>query len=376
MKVLITGGAGFIGANAASRFLRRGDDVVVIDNLAGQASALNLQWLRPQGCLTFHNLDVRDADAVTVVIHENSDAGLVLHLASQVAVTTSIADPRLDFEVNVLGTFNLLEAARLARLRAPIIYASTNKVYGQCGDLILDDRNGRGVFLKPRHGISEQRRLDFHSPYGCSKGAADQYVHDYHRIFGLNTVVMRQSCIYGPRQFGREEQGWIAWLMIAAERGQSITIYGDGRQVRDILHVDDLLDAFEAAAQRITTTAGAVYNVGGGPANAVSLLEVLEFIEQRAGAYISYRFAPPRPGDQRAYISDIRRARVQLGWSPRIGWKQGLDGLYKWINANRGHLGVRAENHENAGHVSTCRASRSVETTPGLAAASRSFLRN
>jgi CDP-paratose 2-epimerase len=340
MKVLITGGAGFIGSNAASRFLRRGAEVVVIDNLAGHASAVNLRWLSPQGRLIFHQLDVREADAMAAVIRENTDTDLVLHLASQVAVTSSIADPRLDFEVNVLGTFNLLEAARLAGLRAPIIYASTNKVYGQLADLSFGDSNGRYDFIGLGQGISEERRLDFHSPYGCSKGAADQYVRDYHRIFGLNTVVMRQSCIYGPRQFGREDQGWLAWLMIATQNRKPITIYGDGRQVRDILQVDDLLDAFETAARNIAIAAGSVYNIGGGLANAVSLLKVLDFIEQHTGVRVPHRFAAPRPGDQRIYISDIRRAGVQLGWSPRIGWRSGLSALHDWIAANHGQLAV------------------------------------
>jgi CDP-paratose 2-epimerase len=336
MKVLITGGAGFIGSNAASRFLRRGAEVVVVDNLSGHSSVLNLRWLRPQGRLTFYHLDVREPAAIAALVAENSDADLVLHLASQVAVTSSIADPRLDFEVNAMGTFNLLEAARLAETRAPIIYASTNKVYGQLADLNLDYSDGRGEFIGLPHGISEERRLDFHSPYGCSKGAADQYVRDYHRIFGLKTVVMRQSCIYGPRQFGREDQGWLAWLIIAAKSGQPITIYGDGRQVRDILQVDDLLDAFEAAAQNIAIAAGSVYNIGGGSANAVSLLEALDFIEQQAGVRLPYRFAAQRPGDQRIYVSDLRRAARELGWRPRIGWRKGLIELHKWIVANHG----------------------------------------
>jgi CDP-paratose 2-epimerase len=336
MKVLITGGAGFIGSNAASRFLRRGAEVVVIDNLAGHGSALNLRWLESQGRLTFHHLDVRQAAVLAAVVAQNSEVDLVLHLASQVAVTTSITNPRQDFEVNALGTFNLLEAARLAGLRAPIIYASTNKVYGQLADLDLHDYNGRREFVGLRHGIPEERGLDFHSPYGCSKGAADQYVRDYHRIFGLNTVVLRQSCIYGPRQFGREEQGWLAWLMIAAENRYPITIYGDGRQVRDVLQIDDLLDGFEAVAQNIAIAAGSVYNIGGGPANAVSLLEALDFIERYGAIRIPYRFAPPRPGDQHVYISDIRRAARELGWRPRIGWRRGLIGLYKWIAANHG----------------------------------------
>jgi CDP-paratose 2-epimerase len=335
MKVLITGGAGFIGCNAASRFLCRGAELVIIDNLVSEPSTQNLQWLRSQGRISFYQLDVREAARLASLVAEHSDAGLVLHLASQVAVTSSVADPRLDFEVNALGTFNLLEAARLAGLKAPIIYSSTNKVYGQMPDLELSSSGRRCEYIRQPKGISEDRPLDFHSPYGCSKGAADQYVRDYHRIFGLNTVVLRQSCIYGPRQFGREEQGWLAWLMIAAESGQPITIYGDGRQVRDVLQIEDLLDAFEAAARNIHITAGSVYNIGGGPANAVSLLEVLDFIESHAGVRIRYNFAGPRPGDQRVYVSDIRRARRDLGWYPRIGWKKGLLGLHRWVTATR-----------------------------------------
>jgi CDP-paratose 2-epimerase len=299
--------------------------------------------------LIFHHFDVREAHRMAAVIHTNSDVDLVLHLAAQVAVTSSLCDPRLDFEVNALGTLNLLEAARLAQLQAPIIYASTNKVYGQLADLRLDGFNGRGDFSYPRQGITEAQPLDFHSPYGCSKGAADQYVRDYHRIYGLNTVVMRQSCIYGPRQFGREDQGWLAWLMIAAERRQPITIYGDGRQVRDILHVDDLLDAFEAAARAIATVAGSVYNIGGGPSNAVSLLEVLDFIEQHTGVRVAHRFAAPRPGDQRVYVSDIRQAACQLGWSPRIGWRSGLRELYDWIAENHRQLTAASSAPQESG---------------------------
>jgi CDP-paratose 2-epimerase len=353
MKVLISGGAGFIGSNAASRFLRRGAEVVVIDNLAGHASAVNLRWLRRQGRLTFHRLDVRKADVLGALLRAHSDADLVLHLASQVAVTSSIADPRLDFEVNALGTFNVLEAARLVGLQAPIIYASTNKVYGQLADLNLDEGNGH-EFAVLRQGISEEQRLDFHSPYGCSKGAADQYVRDYHRIFGLNTIVMRQSCIYGPRQFGREEQGWLAWLMSAAARRQAITIYGDGHQVRDLLHVDDLLDAFEAAARNIASAAGRVYNIGGGPANAVSLLEVLEFIEQHTGVRVEYRFDAARAGDQRLYVSDIRRAGRELAWRPHVRWRRGLLELHDWIARHHGELSAAPASPE-------CRAGSSLQ---------------
>lgn len=337
MKVLITGGAGFIGANAASRYLQRGAEVVVIDNLTAPSSAVNLAWLRPQGRLTFHHLDVREAAGIAALVSDNTDVDLVLHLASQVAVTSSIVNPRLDFEVNALGTFNLLEASRLVGLRAPIIYASTNKVYGQLTDLRVVEHEQRCALIDSPHGIAEERHLDFHSPYGCSKGTADQYVRDYHRMFGLNTVVMRQSCIYGPRQFAREDQGWIAWLMIAAVKAQPVTIYGDGRQVRDILQVEDLLDAFESAAKNISLAAGSVYNIGGGAENTVSLLQVLDLIEECTGCPLPYRFAPPRPGDQRVYVSDIRRAGLELGWHPRTGWKQGLIQLYQWIVANHRH---------------------------------------
>lgn len=337
MKALITGGAGFIGCNAASRFLRRGDEVVLIDNLSRKGAAANLNWLWPQGHLTFVNADVRDASRVAAIFREHADASMVLHLAAQVAVTHSLVNPRLDFEVNLLGSLNVLEAARTARIAAPIIYSSTNKVYGQLNDLGISAGDARRSSCLAC-GISEERRLDFHSPYGCSKGAADQYVRDYHRVYGLNTVVMRQSCIYGCRQFGIEDQGWVAWFAIAAASGRTITLYGDGRQVRDILFVDDLLDAFEAAAANIAVAAGSAYNIGGGPDNAVSLLDVIAFIERRNRRPIPRRLAPERTGDQRVYVSDIRRAQHDLGWTPRTGWRTGVDRLCGWVGENLDHL--------------------------------------
>jgi CDP-paratose 2-epimerase len=338
MTVLITGGAGFIGSNAASRFLRRGDDVVMIDNLMRKGARTNLEWLQPQGRLSFYDSDVRDAGTIADIFRKHADASLLLHLAAQVAVTTSIADARLDFEINALGTLNVLEAARAANLRAPIIYSSTNKVYGELTGLELPIHNGDqwdGDFAR---GISEECNLDFHSPYGCSKGAADQYVRDYHRIYGLNTIVMRQSCIYGKRQFGVEDQGWVAWFLIAAERGYPLTIYGDGHQVRDILWVDDLIDAFEAAAANIERTAGRVFNIGGGHQNAVSLLRVLKFIEDRRGEPVRYKLARERPGDQRIYVSDISRAERELKWRPKIDWRTGLDRLYEWVHLHRDEM--------------------------------------
>lgn len=335
MNVLITGGAGFIGANAARRYLERGAAVTVVDDLSRPGAGKNLAWLEGNGNLSFRKLDIRDYPALAAAVAGAGDLDLVLHLAGQVAVTTSVTDPRSDFEVNALGTFNLLEAARAAGVRAPIIFSSTNKVYGGMEDVGVVVRDGRYAYEDLPDGVPECRGLDFHSPYGCSKGAADQYVRDYHRIYGLKTVVFRQSCIYGYRQFGFEDQGWIAWFTIAAQLGKPITVYGDGMQVRDVLFVDDLVDAFDAAAANIDRTAGEVYNIGGGPANVLSLIELLSDIERRLGAPIPAGRDDWRPGDQRVYISDIRKAAADFGWAPRITKSEGLERLYDWVAANR-----------------------------------------
>jgi CDP-paratose 2-epimerase len=339
MKIVITGGAGFIGCNAASRYLKAGHDVVVVDNLSRTGGARNLEWLREQGALTFHQDDIRDAAAMARIFAEHSDAGMVLHLAGQVAVTTSVTDPRGDFEANALGTFNVLEGIRLAGIKAPVIYSSTNKVYGGMEEAKIVERDGRWAYESLPGGVPVEQGLDFHSPYGCSKGAGDQYVRDYHRIYGLNTVVFRQSCIYGYRQFGVEDQGWVAWFMIAAQLGRPITVYGDGKQVRDILFIDDLLDAYDAAAENISTAAGQVYNIGGGPRNVMSLLELLEYLEVRSGEPVPFDWADWRPGDQRVYVSNIHRAQGELNWHPKTDVKHGLDLLYDWIAANKGLFG-------------------------------------
>lgn len=336
MKAVITGGAGFVGCNAASRYLGRGDQVVVIDNLQRAGTASNLKWLEGQGALEFVNADVRDRAAIDAAFLTHRDAALILHLAGQVAVTTSIADPRLDFEINALGTLNVLEAVRRAGIQAPFIYASTNKVYGEMTALGVEQTLRHYAYSDLPHGISEDHGLDFHSPYGCSKGSADQYVRDYHRIYGLNTVVFRQSCIYGTRQFGMEDQGWVAWFIIACELGFPLRIYGDGKQVRDVLYIDDLLDAFDAAAAS-TIAAGRVYNIGGGAGNAISLLDLIEHLEQRLRLNIDYARAPWRPGDQRVYISDIRRAGRELNWQPRVEWRAGVNLVAQWVRANRDH---------------------------------------
>src|SRR5579862_1357593 len=271
MKVIITGGAGFIGSNAAARVLGRGEEAVVFDNLSIPGAQQYLEWLRGRGLKHFLRIDVRDSRDTEMAFASHQDAGLILHLAGQVAVTTSVTDPRSDFEANALGTLNVLEALRLNRMAVPLIYSSTNKVYGGMEDLEVVQRDGRYAYADVPGGISESRGLDFHSPYGCSKGAGDQYVRDYFRIYGIPTVVFRQSCIYGYRQWGMEDQGWVAWFMIASNLGRPITVYGDGRQVRDLLFIEDLLDAYDAAWRHIDTAAGKVYNIGGGPRNVLSL---------------------------------------------------------------------------------------------------------
>ncbi len=336
MKVIITGGAGFIGCNAAERVLRRGDEVVVIDNMSRPGAHQNIEWLLGLGLQNFLPIDLRAADEMEMAFRNHQDADMILHLAGQVAVTTSVSDPRLDFESNALGTFNVLEAIRINHMRAALIYSSTNKVYGGMDDLkVLRDGN-RYAYADLPKGVSEDRALDFHSPYGCSKGAADQYVRDYSRMYGIPTVVFRQSCIYGYRQWGMEDQGWVAWFMIAASLGRPITVFGDGCQVRDLLFIDDLLDAYDAAWRHIDVAAGRVYNIGGGSSNVLSLLDLLTFLERRRENPVSYQLAQWRPGDQRIYVSDIARARKELEWEPKVSCKEGLDRLYDWISRNSG----------------------------------------
>ncbi len=335
MKTIVTGGAGFIGVNAAARYQKRGHRVVVIDNLSRDGVQTNLDWLRSQGPVEFHQVDIRNDAALLATFEKHADADQVLHLAAQVAVTTSVVSPREDFEINALGTFNVLEAMRRSGMSAPLIYSSTNKVYGEMTSVGVQEENGRYAYNSLPSGVSEEHNLDFHSPYGCSKGAADQYVIDYHRIYGLRTLVFRQSCIYGYRQFGVEDQGWVAWFMIASQLGRPITVYGDGKQVRDILFIDDLLDAYDAGFAAADSVAGRAYNIGGGPQNVVSLLDLLAHIESRRKSRLPYSFSDWRPGDQKVFVSDIRRAGAELGWTPKTSCAEGLDLLYDWIEKNR-----------------------------------------
>lgn len=327
-SVLITGGAGFIGSNVAVRFLSRGWSVRILDSFARPGTRANAEWLRSTpGELEVIDGDVCDANTVRAAV---VGASVVLHLAAQTAVTSSVADPLTDFRWNALGTLNVLEAARAIARPPLLIYSSTNKVYGSMDDVLVAERSGRYEYSDLPLGVDETRCLDFHSPYGCSKGAADQYVHDYSRIYGVPTVVFRQSCIYGPRQFGTEDQGWLAHFVLSAIRGKELTIFGDGKQIRDVLDVSDLVDAFFAAILHQETCAGQVYNIGGGPSNTLSLLELVGWIEQRLGRRLRLSYGPWRPGDQRVYVSDISRAERELGWSPVIDVQSGLSRLFDW----------------------------------------------
>jgi len=335
-KYLITGGAGFIGSNYVNRLLERGEDVVVYDNLSRAGAPRNLDWLRQRhGADSFQlaHADIRDAATLTSTA---KDADIIVHLAGQVAVTTSVTHPREDFEINALGTFNVVEATRLSGRDPILLSASTNKVYGEMEDVSLAEKETRWEYASLKHGCPEAQPLDFHSPYGCSKGAGDQYVRDYARIYGLRSVVLRQSCIYGPRQFGVEDQGWLAWFMIATVTGRPITIYGDGKQVRDVLHVDDLMDSYDAAVTRIDDVKGKVYNVGGGAENVISVYaEFFPMLEELLGRKIPVERDDWRPGDQRVFYADIRSAAKDLGWQPKIGVEEGIKKLFSWVMENR-----------------------------------------
>jgi CDP-paratose 2-epimerase len=314
-RILITGGAGFLGVNAAVHMIDAGWHVTLLDNLSRPGTERNLKWLITEypTRTTFIKEDVRNAAALSDHV-KNQDA--ILHLAGQVAVTTSLKDPVTDFDVNAAGTLNLLEATRKQNPEAPFVFASTNKVYGK-----LENNN---VACK------ESQPIDFHSPYGCSKGAADQYVRDYARCFHMNTVVLRQSCIYGAHQYGTEDQGWVAHFVHSILNDRPLTIYGDGTQVRDLLDARDLCALYETTINNIDKTAGEIYNVGGGPPNQRNLLEVIELIGELTGRVPKYTFADWREGDQTYYVSDVDKAKQHLDWEPRIPFDRGLKDLVAW----------------------------------------------
>jgi CDP-paratose 2-epimerase len=326
-KMLITGGAGFIGTNAALYFAQRGWKVRVFDDFSRPGSHENARGLGREESVDIFRGDVRRPDDLEGAM-KGFHPEAVLHLAAQVAVTTSVEDPRTDFEINALGTFNVLEAVRRFAPGASFLFASTNKVYGSLEQRSVEPSKGRYGFAGGLEGISEAEPLDFHSPYGCSKGAADQYVRDYGRIYGLQTCVVRQSCIYGTRQYGIEDQGWIAWFVIAALLERPITVYGDGRQVRDILWVDDLLDLYARWLE--APASPAIYNAGGGAERSVSVLEVLDLLDAQLGRRVSRRFADWRPGDQKIFVSDTRKAEFELGWRPAVFPGEGMRRLVGW----------------------------------------------
>ena len=336
--ILITGGAGFIGTNLAHRLLSSGQPVLLLDNFLRPGVEKNLHWLREtHGDLVQVEVpDVRNAAAIKSAVKRASQ---VFHFAAQVAVTTSLVEPIEDFEINARGTLNVLEAMRALPSPPPLVFTSTNKVYGGLADVKLMEKSNRYLPEDSQlraNGISEARHLDFHSPYGCSKGAADQYVLDYARTFDLPAVVFRMSCIYGPHQFGTEDQGWVAHFLIRAIEGQPITLYGDGMQVRDVLFVEDLVDACLLAQQHMNYIAGQAFNIGGGPANTLSLRELLDLISDLHGESPAVLFDEWRPADQRYYVSDTRKFQAATGWSPRVGVREGVERLYQWLLESRG----------------------------------------
>ncbi|MBP2299772.1 SDR family NAD(P)-dependent oxidoreductase [Azospirillum picis] len=343
--VLITGGAGFIGSNLADRLAAEGHDVLVYDALRRPGVERNLDWLKSRhpSRISAVVADLRDEQALADAA---KDAKAVFHLAAQVAVTTSMVDPVDDFEVNIRGTLSLLEALRRQGRRTPLVFASTNKVYGDLADVPLELADGAyapaDAGLRAR-GVGEGRPLDFHTPYGCSKGAADQYVLDYARSFGLPTAVLRMSCIYGPRQMGTEDQGWVAHFLIRALNGEPITIYGDGRQVRDVLFVADAVQAYVSAWERIEQVKGRAFNLGGGPANAISLRQLIDHIEYLMGRKVEVSYGDWRAGDQRYYVSDNRAVRRALDLGEPTGWKRGVALLADWLRSEAGGVPSSAD---------------------------------
>jgi CDP-paratose 2-epimerase len=335
MKIAIIGGAGFIGINTVYSFIKKGYQVTVVDNLSRKGSEYNLRELQKKHDVPFHHIDIRDAAKLTDFFQSEKGFDAVLLLAGQVAVTTSVTNPREDFEINALGTFNVLEAIRVSGEKPLVLYTSTNKVYGKMEDLAIEEFDTRYNYRDLKTGIAESRQLDFYSPYGCSKGAGDQYVRDYFRIFDIPTVVLRQSCIYGPNQFGIEDQGWVAWFTIATLMNRDITIYGDGKQIRDILFVEDLVDLYDKAIRNKDKCAGKIYNVGGGPTYTLSLNELIAILEKRFGRLIDRKTSDWRPGDQKVYVSDISKVKADLDWEPTTDLNAGINAMAEWIESNR-----------------------------------------
>lgn len=338
MKLLITGGCGFLGSNLAAEGVQRGWQVTVFDNLSRLGSSANLEWLQHQGSIDFVHGDIRNPFDVEGLVRMTAP-DVIFHLAGQVAMTTSLANPRLDFEINAGGTINLLEAVRKQAPQIPVLYSSTNKVYGDLE--YLDYVEGDTRYTVPDHpdGFDESLPLDFHSPYGCSKGAADQYMLDYCRMFGLKTAVFRHSSMYGGRQFSTFDQGWVGWFCQQAllqkkdSNVEPFTIAGDGKQVRDVLHANDMRRLYFTALEKIDRIAGRAFNVGGGMKNSLSLLELFELLKEITGADLHYKKTPPRSSDQRVFVADIKAVSSSIGWSPEVDSRVGLEEMIGWLEA-------------------------------------------
>lgn len=335
MKLLITGGCGFLGSNLAADAMARGDELVVFDSLYRNGSRDNLAWLQSKGRFRFEYGDIRNQNDITRVTQEFKP-DVIFHLAGQVAMTISIANPRMDFEVNAIGTHNLLEAVRQHVPNATVIYSSTNKVYGDLEQYAYRETDTRYECIEHPIGFDENTELDFHSPYGCSKGAADQYMLDYARIFGLKTVVFRHSSMYGGRQFATYDQGWVGWFCqkaVEAKKGtqkEPFTISGTGKQVRDVLHADDMKRLYSAAIANIETAKGQAFNVGGGIENSLSLLELFSLLQEFAGVDLNYTKLPVRESDQRVFVADIAKAEKELGWRPEVSSREGVKRMFDW----------------------------------------------
>lgn len=339
MKITITGGAGFIGYHSCKYFAQQGHDVVLLDDFSRKGSQLHAEKLISEwgSKIKIIEADISNCQQLNIKLLDDvcGSSDVVLHLAAQVAVTTSVQDPRRDFEVNALGTLNLLEACRKSKTPPFFIYASTNKVYGELLNFGVVEKNGRYAYAQLPLGVSEETQLDFHSPYGCSKGAADQYVRDYSRIYGVPGVVLRQSCIYGTDQYGHEEQGWIAHISLNACRNLMVKIFGDGKQVRDVLFIDDLVGLYDLCIKNQNKVSGKIYNTGGGPKNVLSLLDLISILEKKLGRKIEKSFYDWRPGDQKVYVSNVAQLKHDLGWEPGTSPQEGIEKIIHWAESNQ-----------------------------------------